>query len=58
MHHASRPVSVVILASALKIEDSLAVYQLLAVMLALFGHRLTPTLLPRYELVQSRSQTT
>ena len=26
-------------------------------MLAHFGHRLTPTLLPRYQLVESRSQT-
>uniref|UniRef100_A0A7S3FA31 Uncharacterized protein n=1 Tax=Haptolina ericina TaxID=156174 RepID=A0A7S3FA31_9EUKA len=31
--------------------------QLLAAMLAQFGHRLPPALLPRHELVESRSQT-
>ena len=47
----------VILASTLKIEDSLAVDHLLAVMLAQPGHRFTPALLRRHEPIESRSPT-
>ena len=57
MHHASRPVSAVILASALKIEDSLAVDQLLAVMLALIGHLRTAASTPLDEATERRAET-